>query len=66
MKERGLDIKELSVPIPRYVRAKPTHKVSTKQLADDLGVSVDNLVEIEGHYWALNPQLRINHCKLYQ
>jgi hypothetical protein len=65
MKTRGLDINELSIPIPRYVRIKPDIKITTEDLAKDIGVRTEEIVKIDDNFWALNPNAKINHCSLY-
>jgi len=36
LKEKDISLVELTVPIPRYVRKKPTSDINAKKLADKL------------------------------
>lgn len=65
LKERGVNELELTVPIPRYVRVKPHINISTEELAAKLKITMDEIVRVERDFWAINPEVSINHCSLY-
>ncbi len=44
LKERGVDQKELTTTIPRYVRSKPQANLSTQQLAEQLHITKEEIV----------------------
>lgn len=52
--------------IPRYVRVKPQLKISTEEVAASLKITMEEIVQVEDHFWAINPSVTINHCSLYQ
>jgi hypothetical protein len=40
MAARGINIKELTIPIPRYVRVRPDTKITTEEIAEDIGIGL--------------------------
>lgn len=66
MREKGLDVNELAVPIPRYIRLKPKIEITQEELAAKLGVNMKEVVKIDESFWAINPECKINRCSLYE
>jgi hypothetical protein len=41
MSTRGINIQELTIPIPRYVRVRPDIQITTEEIAEDIGISLE-------------------------
>ncbi len=41
MSTRGINIQELTIPIPRYVRVRPNTQITSELIAEDIGISLE-------------------------
>jgi len=44
---------------------KPGYQISDKDLAEKLGISENEIVQVDFDFWAINPEVKINKCPLY-